>query len=76
MIHNCNKNPLWYHKLIRPIIRKKVGYNMEWQDGGISNSYVYWVKRPWYRYLTIYIALIISIWHILADITLPIKKQN
>lgn len=52
--HSCNRNPLWYHKLIRPIFRKKVVYRTSWEmDGGKSwqTTRTYWEKRWWYEHV-------------------------
>lgn len=52
-IHNCNHNPLWYHKLIRPLIRYKITYNIsgDLYGANIAHQATYYPKRRWYRWL-------------------------
>ena len=52
--HSCNRNPLWYHKLIRPIIRKKVVYRTSWEMGegkSWQTTRICWEKRWWYEHV-------------------------
>lgn len=55
--HDCNRNPLWYHILLRPLIRKReILQTFEYIDEreGIhipSRYFIYWARRNWYNKL-------------------------
>lgn len=62
--HSCNCNPRWYHKIIRPLIRYEIHYNVAiykpiYPEQRV-HDYAYWAKRKWYACIWAFIDLVKS----------------